>query len=146
MMDAKSVTIPEGAVARILVGDEVVWKTGKIITAEPMLIKNTGADCFERWNLTPTSSNGQSNSSYFTFKYIPIEGGATYYAQYGTRSWYFDSEKTAIKSVNIRTNTVPYQFTAPENACYISIAYNYDTVSSSDLVYINKVEQDNVYA
>ncbi len=145
MIDAKSITIPEGAVSRILVDDEVIWKTRKIITTEDMLVKNTGAVLIENWNLAPNNSGGSKNDDYFTFKYIPIEPGATYYAQYGTRSWFFDSEKNAVKTLNLSSKSgtgsdVQYEFVAPANAYYISISYSYATAGSGDNVYIRKVE------
>lgn len=143
MIDTKSIIIPEGAVTRILVGDEVIWKTKKIITTEDMLVKNTGANLIERWNLTPNSSNGQSNENYFTFKEIPIEPGATYYSQYGTRSWFYDSNKKQVKTLNLTSKSgtgsdLQYEFVVPVNVYYISISYSYGN-ASSDTVYIRKV-------
>jgi hypothetical protein len=138
MMDAKSIVIPEGAVARIRIGDDVIWKTKKIITETPMKVMHTGAERVENTNLTVNAEQGVKNTDYFTFKYIPIEPGCTYYNYYGTRSWFFDRDKKALKSINVRTQSTPYQFTAPENACYISISYNYTSVGDKD-VYINKV-------
>lgn len=145
MMNAKSITIPEGAVARILEGDKVIWKTKKIITTEDMKVMHTGAVLIEQWNLTPNSSNGQKNADYFTFKEIPIEPGATYYAKYGTRSWFFDSEKNAVKTLNISSKSgsgsdVQYEFVVPSNVHYISISYSYAGAGSADNVYIRKVK------
>lgn len=145
MIDAKSIIIPEGAVVRILVGDDVIWKTKKIITTEDMKVKNTGAILVEKWNLTPNSSIGSKNNDYFTFKEIPIEPGATYYAQYGTRSWFYDSEKNQVKTLNLVSKSgtgsdVVYEFVVPANAYYISISYSYAGAGSADNVYIRKVE------
>ena len=131
----KSITVRGGKVARVLLGDRVLWRKNGLL----ILVKDTGAELIEDWNLTPNSANGQRNADYFTYKYIPIEPGVTYYAQYGTRSWYLDGDKNALKTVNLRTNETPYQFTAPANAHYISIAYSYATVGSPDNVYIQKV-------
>ena len=144
MIDAKSITIPEGAVARILVGDDVIWKTKKIVTTEDMLVKNTGAVRIENWNLTPNSSIGGKNNDYFTFKDIPIEPGATYYAQYGTRSWFYDSEKNPVKTLNLSSKSatgsdVQYEFVVTSNVYYISNYYSNAGAGSGDNVYIRKV-------
>jgi hypothetical protein len=148
MIDAKSITIPEGAVARILVGDDVIWKTRKIITTEDMLVKNTGAKLIEKWNLTPNSANGSSNSEYFTFKEIPIEPGATYYSYCATRSWFLDADKNPLKTLNPTSmsgtgSNVKFEFVAPSTACYISISYSYASAGSPDNVYIRKEVQSD---
>lgn len=105
-----------------------------------MLVSDTGATFLEDTNLTPTSHSGAANANYFTYKYIPVEPGATYYSYGGTRSWYLDSEKNTLNSVNIRTvSDVAYQFTVPANAYYISIAYGKGTIGSEDTAYIRKV-------
>ena len=144
MINAKSITIPEGAVARILVGDDVIWKTKKIITTEDMKVLHTGAVLCENTNLTPNSHTGEKNTSYVTFKEIPIEPGATYYSKFGTRSWFLDSDKNKVKTLNLYSKSatgsdVQYQFVVPDNVYYISIAYNYSNVETSDNVYIRKV-------
>lgn len=115
-----------------------------VIMGENMPVKDTGAELFEKINLQPGSYNGVNNADYFTFKFIPVEPGARYYAQYGTRSWFIGSDKVGVKTCNLRTcsgtgSTVPYEFVAPEDAYYISISYNYETVESVDSVCIRKV-------
>ena len=140
MINAKSIIIPEGAVARIKISDDVVWKTRKIITTEDMLVKNTGALFCDGINLHSTSYKDIVNDAYFSFKEIPIEPGATYYAYYGTRSWFLNSDKEAVRTQNIRTNSDPYYFTARAGECYICIAYSYEGAGSPDNAYIRKVE------
>lgn len=142
--NVKSIEIPEGAVARILVNGEVIWKTRKIITTEDMKVMHTGAVLIEKWNLTPNSANGNSNSDYCSFKEIPIEPGATYYSKFGTRSWFLDKDKNPVKTLNLYSksgtgSTVQYEFVVPSDVYYISIAYNYSNVGTSDNVYIRKV-------
>ena len=142
--DVKAITIPEGSATKISVGGNVIWNKIKSITAEDMLVKDTGAILIEQWNLTPNSSIGGKNNDYFTFKEIPIEPGATYYAQYGTRSWYFDKDKNSVKTLNLVSKSgtgsdVVYEFVVPANVYYISISYSYAGAGSADNVYIRKV-------
>ena len=111
---------------------------------EGLLLKYSDAVLRENLNLTPNSHNGQTNSDYFTFKEIPIEPGATYYAPYGSRAWLLKSDKSALKTLNLWTasgtgSNVQFQFVAPENARYISVSYGYASAGSPDDVYIQKV-------
>ena len=140
MIDAKSIVIPEGAVAVIKQGEDVIWRTRKIITTESMMVKNTGAVFADGINLHSTSYRDIVNDEYFTFRFIPIEPGATYYAQYGTRSWFLNSEKEAVRTQNIRTNSTAYTFSARAGECYICIAYSYTVALSPENAYIRKVE------
>lgn len=132
------ITIPEGKVARISHDGNVLWQT-KIIMGIDILVKDTGSVFCDGINLHSTSYKDIVNDEYFTFKYIPIEPGATYYAQYGTRSWFLDSEKNAVRTQNIRTNPTQYQFTARDGEYYICIAYSYAGAGSPDNAYIRKV-------
>lgn len=116
----------------------------EIITNKDVLVRDVTANLTENWNLTPNSSNGQLNTNYFTFKEIPIEPGAKYYAKYGTRSWFYDSEKQPIKTLNLTTKSgtgsdVQYEFVTPSKAYYIGISYSYSSAGSADNVYIRKV-------
>jgi hypothetical protein len=54
---------------------------------------------------------------------IPVKSSTVYYSRGGTRTYFLDSNKNSILSENIKNNTVPFQFTTPENAAYVSIAY-----------------------
>lgn len=116
-----------------------------VITDVAIPVSDTGAELIEKWNLTPNSANGQSNSSYFTYKYIPVEEGCKYYALGGSRSWYFDSDKNSVKTLNISSSSgsgssVQYEFVVPTGVRYISISYSYATNETSDNVYIRKLE------
>lgn len=141
--DVNAVTIPEGEAVQVKVDGVPIWKKWPIVY-EDVLVKHTGAELIEEWNLTPNSSNGQKNTSYFTLKFIPIVPGATYFARYGTRSWFFDADKNPVKTLNLSTKSgtgsdVQYQFVVPEGVAYISISYSYAVAGSADNVYIRRV-------
>ena len=146
MISAKRLTIPEGAVGSISSDGNVIWTTDALpITTKGTLIKYTGAELHERLNLTPSSHNGVTNEEYFTFKLIPVEPGAKYYALHGTRSWFLKEDKTAQKTMNLRTanntgSSVPYECVVPADARYLSISYNYATINDPGAVIIQKIQ------
>lgn len=113
-----------------------------INSVSDILIDETGARLEEGINLSSSSYESTSNSSYFTYFDIPIEGGATYYTRGGSRSWYLDETKKPISTVNIGKNEPAYTFTTPTKAVYISIAY---PVSYKSPVYFRKINVPDTY-
>ena len=103
--------------------------TGGENTGESAVITlaTSGAELHEGYNISAADATLAAKTDYFTYHYIPIEPSTTYLSTVGgTRAWFFDSSKTKLTTENIKNNAVPYQFTTPSNAAYVSIAYQAD--------------------
>ena len=142
LAEVKGITIPEGDVYNIASEGSTLWQS-KAVPFFDVPVADVAAYLKNEWNLQPGSYAGKKDTSYYTYFDIPIVPGATYYAYYGTRSWFSDENLGSIKTCNLRTcdgtgSKTPYEFVAPENAYYIRISYNYDTVAS-DNVFIRRV-------
>lgn len=100
----------------------------------------TGAILKDNMNLNSSNYTTVSNNNYFTYLEIPVTAGITYYSRGATRSWYLDSNKNALSTINLKSGTdTPYVFTVPNGAAYISIAYSRNAKAEKDMVYIREV-------
>lgn len=133
-------------------GAETVVKIGAANAAtdamgdpEDMLVSETGATLVENSGLSAGSyTDAAKTDGTFTYKNIPVDAGATYYTRGGTRAWFLNSNKVALttsgKTINIYTGVeIPYTFTVPSGAAYISIAYSSILGAKADMVYIRKL-------
>jgi len=79
-------------------------------------------------NITPGShipAVQEGKEGHWTYTMVPVEPGTTYYSQGATRLWYLDEKGQPISTYNAyKDSEVPFQFTTPENAAYVSIAYS----------------------
>ena len=92
-----------------------------------VLLSSTTATLHENANLSSSSyGTPAKQDGYFTYVNIPVESSTTYYASGATRSYYLDSNKTVISTANLKEETIPFKFTTPSNASYISISFAAD--------------------
>ncbi len=79
-------------------------------------------------NITPGShipAVQEGKEGYWTYTMVPVEPNTAYYSQGATRLWYLDEKGQPISTYNAyKDSEVPFQFTTPENAAYVSIAYS----------------------
>lgn len=60
----------------------------------------------------------------FSFQYVPVKANTRYTTSYGAlRTWFLDSNKKPISSVNLNTNEGYKDFTTPKNTAYINVSY-----------------------
>ena len=72
---------------------------------------------------TPVVQSGKLN--YWTYTMVPVEGNTTYYSEGANRMWFFTANKKPISTYNAITDSaIRFQFTTPEDACYISVTYS----------------------
>lgn len=60
----------------------------------------------------------------WVYEYIPIVAGQSYRIEGGVRSWFLNSSKTSISTVNLTQNLPKFTFTAPADAAYISVTFS----------------------
>ena len=82
---------------------------------------------WDGYTLTPSSSVPiiqADKPNYWTYAMVPVEANTTYYSVGANRMWFFDVDKKPISTYNAITGgEIQFQFTTPENACYVSITY-----------------------
>jgi hypothetical protein len=80
-----------------------------------------------------TYTTTDSSSGYFTVMEVPAEPNTTYNIESGVlrRTWYVDSSKAGISSVNLKTEKT---FTTLENTAYISFTCATSDCSYDDIV------------
>ena len=80
------------------------------------------------------------SSDFYVVLDIPITPGKKYQVLNGYRSWFLDSEKQPLSTVNLKDQD--FTFTAPEKAHYISISFNGETGSGA--VYQANANTDSI--
>jgi len=79
-------------------------------------------------NITPGShipAQQTGKEDYWAYTDVPVEGNAVYYSEGATRLWFLDKDRDPISTMNAyKDSQVPFQFTTPEHAAYVSIAYS----------------------
>ena len=80
------------------------------------------------------------SSDFYVVLDIPITPGKKYQVVNGYRSWFLDSEKQPLSTVNLKDQN--FTFTAPEKAHYISISFN--GVTGSGAVYQANANTDSI--
>lgn len=80
------------------------------------------------------------SSDFYVVLDIPITPGKKYQVLNGYRSWFLDSEKQPLSTVNLKDQN--FTFTAPEKAHYISISFNGETGSGA--VYQANANTDSI--
>lgn len=80
------------------------------------------------------------SSDFYVVLDIPIIPGNKYQVVNGYRSWFLDSEKQPLSTVNLKD--LDFTFTAPEKAHYISISFNGETGSGA--VYQANANTDSI--
>lgn len=126
-------------------GNEVISRIGPTNSVTDITLSTTGATLNDDTNLSPSSYEFLEDlEEYFVYLEIPVEAGATYYSRGATRSWYLDSSKNPVKTINASSGTdkgsdLPYTFVVPSGVSYMSIAYSRKSKSESYMVYIRKL-------
>lgn len=122
-------------------GTDAITRISATDSDNDIALSATGATLKDNMNLDSTSYTTISNNDYFTFLEIPVTAGNTYYSRGATRSWYLDSSKNPVKTINLKNSTdVPYVFEVPSGVSYVSIAYSRKAKAEKDMVYIRKID------
>ena len=88
--------------------------------------------------LSSSSYSFTNNEQYYVYDCIPIEGGKRYETSFGYRSWFLDKDKKSISTVNLSAQE--FQFTAPVNAAYISIAFYKTKLPNHEDAYVKSLD------
>jgi hypothetical protein len=122
-------------------GTDIITRIGATDSNNDIALSATGATLKDKTNLDSASYTTISNDSYFTFFEIPVIAGNTYYSRGATRSWYLDSNKQPVQTINLKSGTdVPYVFEVPSGVSYVSIAYGRKSRAEKDTAYIRKID------
>ena len=97
------------------------------------------------YNITPSSPTPviqEGKAGYWSYTMIPVEENTTYYSLGATRLWYLDANGAGISTFNAyKDGEVPCQFTTPDGAAYVNIAYSPNLVDQGEEK-ISVVEED----
>ena len=85
----------------------------------------------ENMKLSAAEYSLAESSDFHVVMNIPVVEGKRYKVENGYRSWFLDSEKQALSTINLKDHD--FVFTAPEGAHYISISFS--GASGSGAVY-----------
>lgn len=66
----------------------------------------------------------EDKSDSWVYEYIPIVAGQSYRIEGGVRSWFLNSSKTSINTINLLQAAPKFTFIAPADAAYISVTFS----------------------
>ena len=99
--------------------------TGPNPSSDPLISQAT---FWEGHNITPSNHLPviqENKPGYWSYTMIPVAENTTYYSLGATRLWYLDSSGNPISTFNAyKEGAVPFQFTTPQGAAYVNIAYS----------------------
>lgn len=72
----------------------------------------------EGYTLGSGSCTMTEKAEVYTYMYVPIEAGATYYGLNFKRCWWLDADKNALETYNGKNESPQWTATAPGNAAY----------------------------
>lgn len=115
--------------------EDVVIPVGSTIS-----ISETGATLYENTALSTTDSSANtSNTSYYSYRDVPVTPGATYQCNYARRIWEFDSEGNAIKTFAAHTDVTDYTFTVSDTTTNIAICIKYTDITTPTNATITRI-------
>lgn len=89
---------------------------------------------YDGYTLSEESANMVAADGSRVYSRIPIEANTTYTAEGAGRIWFFDRTRTEISSIVASEQETVGQFTTPDLAFYMSVAYGADTTPGSESI------------
>ena len=102
-------------------------------TTTSQLVSETGATLLENYAMSTTSSTPTSNTSYYTYQFIPVIAGTTYRIEYARRVWELDSNKAEISTFAAHNDVEDYTFTVGNTTAYISVTVKTTEIAPANL-------------